>query len=557
MCMEDKVLEIEQNSIESLVKHIQLTDSKNRSLSIADGYYLNSDHITDLIKDSKVINDAYSNSITGAGTENSIESFTNYGYSNDTLNYPLWLCLYNDSWVFKKAIDKPSQDMIKCGFTIHGDEDYTKVYQLYNRYKSDLTHLLMWGALFGGSVGVLQFEGFTDKDYIKPLNKSKIKGARFKIYVTDRWYGGFAKTDKMVTNMKDIDYGKPYYYDITFPNGKTFTVHHSYILRYEHRVAPPLIKNGQLQGWGYAEGAHILNELSRDDQLKSAITSLVNKSLIEVVKMSGMRGVFMGSDKGNEAQLRKRLEMVNWGRNYNSLTFLDKDDEYQQYQLSALQGLADIMEKNMWLIAAALDMPGVLYGELKGGLSADTDAYEHYSDVIEDRCNSYYRPVLNKFLKILFMVAGVEGPVDFDFNPLAAGTKNKQKIETVVALSNMLSTLNDNKIISKYQYGMTIQNFLNKNVINLNIPEEYLNKLKLEEEQEILDSIKELNGKGRNITAPNFDNQTNRTMPVPNMRGNFEEESFDNLESSENSEPVETMSGENINEASSPENREA
>ena len=45
-------------------------------------------------------------------------------------------------------------------------------------------------------------------------------------------------------------------------------------------------------------------------------------------------------------------------------------------------------------------------------------------------------------------------------------------------------------------------------------------------------------------------------MPVPNMRGNFEEESFDNLESSENSEPVETMSGENINEASSPENRE-
>ena len=97
---------------------------------------------------------------------------------------------------------------------------------------------------------------------------------------------------------------------------------------------------------------------------------------------------------------------------------------------------------------------------------------------------------------------------------------------------------------------------MNKNVINLNIPEEYLNKLKLEEEQEILDSIKELNGKGRNITAPNFDNQTNRTMPVPNMRGNFEEESFDNLESSENSEPMETMSGENINEASSPENRE-
>ena len=81
------------------------------------------------------------------------------------------------------------------------------------------------------------------------------------------------------------------------------------MLRYENRTAPQLIKCGQLQGWGYAEGSHILNELSRDDQLKSAITSLVNKSLIEVVKMSGMRGVFMGADKGNEEQLTKRLEI--------------------------------------------------------------------------------------------------------------------------------------------------------------------------------------------------------------------------------------------------------
>ena len=547
--MEDKKLEIEEagNSIYSIVKDIQLSDSIRHSMSIEDSFNLHSDKINELIKDSNVIKDAYSNSFTGAGTDNSIESFTNYGYSNDTLNYPLWLCLYNDSWVFKKAIDKPSQDMIKSGFTLHGNSDYSRIYQLYNRYKSDLTHLLMWGALFGGSVAVFQFEGFTNEDYMKPLNKKRIKNAKFKLYVTDRWYGGFARTDKMVTNMRDIDYGKPYYYDITFPNGKTFTVHHSYVLRYEHRAAPPLIKNGQLQGWGYAEGAHILNELSRDDQLKSAITSLVNKSLIEVVKMSGMRGVFMGSDKGNEAQLRKRLEMVNWGRNYNSLTFLDKDDDYQQYQMSALGGLADIMEKNMWLIAAALDMPGVLYGELKGGLSQDTDAYEHYSDVIEDRCNTYYRPVLNKFLKILFIITDTKGEVDFDFNPLAAGTKNKQKIDTVAALSNVLSNLNSNKVISKYQYGLSIQNFLNKNVIDLNITDEYLNKLKLEEEQEILDSIKDLNNKGRQITPPKFGG--NNTFASPNEFG----EEYNENDITPEPESSEINIGENINEENNPE----
>ena len=508
----------ETDSINSIIKDIQLRDSFKHCSSIEDSFNTHKDSIIKAINDSGIIlNDAYSNSITGAGTNYSIESFTNYGYSNDTLNYPLWLCLYNDSWVFKKAIDKPAQDMVKSGFTLHGESDYSRVYQVYNRYKSDLTHLLMWGALFGGAVAVIQFEGLTDEDYSKAINKSKIKGKKFKLYVTDRWYGGHALTDKMVTNMRDIDYGKPYYYDITFPNGKSFKVHHSYVLRYEHRVAPPLIKNGQLQGWGYAEGAHILNELSRDDQLKSAITSLVNKSLIEVIKMSGMRGVFMGSDKGNEEQLRKRLEMVNWGRNYNSLTFLDKDDEYTQHQMSALSGLAEIMSTNMWLIAAALDMPGVLYGELKGGLSADTDAYEHYSDVIEDRCNTFYRPVLTKFLKIIFIVEGIKGDVDFDFNPLVKNIKNKQKMDAMSNLSNILATLTNNNIISKYQYASSIRDFMNKDIINLPISDEYMNKLKLEEEQEILDAIKELNGKGRKIDEPNFDRAKNVHLAPSNF----------------------------------------
>jgi len=84
--------------------------------------------------------------------------------------------------------------------------------------------------------------------------------------------------------------------------------------------------------------------------LKADITSLINKSLIEVIKMAGMRGVFMGADKENQEQLTKRLEMVNWGRNFNSLTFLDRDDEYQQHDFGGLAGLADLLENNIILL---------------------------------------------------------------------------------------------------------------------------------------------------------------------------------------------------------------
>ena len=463
-----------------------LEDTVNKMLGIANGSVAMKDH--------------YRNTLTATGTADKVQTFSSYGFNNDTLNWPLWLALYNDSWVFRRAIDKPAQDEVNCGFTLHGSEDYSRVYKAYGRYKTDLIRTLMWGALFGGSVAVMMFDTVSDEEMSKPIRLSKIKGARMKLYVTDRWYGVSIVGSDTVQDMRDIDFGKPTMYNIVFADGKMLQVHHSYVLRYEHRTAPQLVKQGQLQGWGYAEGAHILNELSRDDQLKSSITSLVNKSLIEVIKMSGMRGVFMGADKGNEEQLRKRLEMVNWGRSYNSLTFLDKDDEYDQREFSGLTGLAQLLETNMWLISAALEMQGVLYGDLKGGLSQESDALRRYAITIENRCNAYYRPVLQKLLMVLFAMYDIKGSVDFDFNSLVSEELNKEKVEAIGNYSRVLGDLVDKGIISKYQLAMSLQNLMSKDAIDIQFTEENLNRLKLEEQYQILETIKNC-GKGTGHTG--------------------------------------------------------
>lgn len=440
------------------------------------------------------INDRYGNELSATGTPNDrVQSFTNYGYSNDTLNWTLWLSLYNDSWVFRRAIDKPSQDVVNCGFSINGNEDYSLVYKQFERHKSKLIELVMWGSLFGGSVAVMLFDGISDEEMSHPLKKSQIVGKTMRLYVTDRWYGVGENNTQTVTSMKDIDFGTPISYNITFADGHSCTVHHSFILRYEHRIAPRLIKNGQLQGWGYAEGAHILNELSRDDQLKSAITSLVNKSLIEVIKMKGMKGVFMGADKGNEDQLRMRLEMVNWGRTFNSLTFLDTEDDYQQHNFSGVTGLADLMEKNMRLIAAALEMQGVLYGDLDGGFSADTVAMQRYAIVIKNRADTYFRPVLYKFLKIVFIQAGLDDKkISFEFNSINQAQESKEKSDAINAYTRSLVDLVNNGIISKYQMALSMREYINKNQVSIQFDEERLNLLKYEEEMNILKGYKSL-----------------------------------------------------------------
>ena len=437
------------------------------------------------------LNDAYGNKITGTGTDDKIQSFSTYGFESISWNWPLWMALYNDSWVFRRAIDKPAQDMVRSGINLSLDnQKIDEVLSLVKKQRKNLIELIQWGRLFGGSVAIMMFDNLEDEDYAKPIDIAKLRQAKtMSMYVTDRWYG-CVPSEKTVDDMGNtVDYGKPYSYKIMFADGHTITVHHDYVLRYEGRIAPKLLKNGVLQGWGYAEGCHIINELARDDQLKASITSLINKSLIEVIKMPGMRGIFLGADKDNEQQITKRLEMVNWARNYNSLTFLDKDDEYQEHGFGGLGGLSDLLEKNMWLISAALEMQGVLYGDLKQGFSNDTEALERYDETINNLNENYFRPCMHKLLSVIYRWKSIDEQVSFEFGSLIKGKQDKDRIEGIKAFQQLLSGMLQDGVLTLKQYAVAMKNYAEKGIIDLGMTDEDVDKLddKIAEEMEDID----------------------------------------------------------------------
>lgn len=479
-----------KTNLDTLKLLLGFKDNDN-STSLFDNLTKTQQHITDDINSSdivkKTLKDAYGNKITGSGTDDVIKSFTSYGFSNDTLNWSLWLALYNDSWVFRRAIDKPAQDMVRSGIELYSDSDkHKEVLDEIKKHNKSLIELIQWGRLFGGAVAVMMFDNFKDEDYEKPIDVKKLQKSKIMtMYVTDRWYG-CVPSQRTVDDMSDGDYGKPYYYDITFADGHTFRVHHDYVLRYEGRTAPRLVKNGQLQGWGYAEGAHILNELARDDQLKASITSLVNKSLIEVIKMSGMRGLFLGSDTENERQIQKRLEMVNWARNYNSLTFLDKDDDYQEHAFGGIGGLSSLLEQNMWLISAALEMQGVLYGDLKNGFSNDTEALERYDETINNLNENYFRTCMYKLIKIIYIRMGIDEDISFEFGSLVKKQNQSNKLEGIKNFQSLLSGMLNDGVITIKQYAIAMKNYAEKGIIDLGISDKDIDKLDdtMEEEME-------------------------------------------------------------------------
>lgn len=462
------------------------------------------DRIKKQVHDSKAVNDAYGNSLLSIGNKDKVSAFDNYTFTNDTLNWPLWLALYNESWVFRRAIDKPAQDEIRCGITLKNCSKEAEVQRMLKNYYDDLIQLLSWGGLSGGSVAVCLFDNFSEEDYTKPFNSSLVGKAKvLKFYITDRWYGLAPDYDKIVSKMSDSDYGKPKFYNITMTNGKTYRYHHDYVIRYEHRFAPPFIKQGMLQGWGYSEGSHILNELARDEKLKGSIQSLIDKSLIEVIKMSGMRGIFMGADKQNEEQLTKRLEMVNWGRSYNSLTFLDKDDEYEMTGFQGLSGLADLLQQNMWMISSALEMQGILFGDLKGGFSTDVEALERYDETIHNRCESYVRKVHDKLLKYIYTMLHINEKPEFEYNSIFEKRHKQEKLTTTSAVIDICSKLLTDGVISTQQYAKAVRKYMNTETLDFDLTDENIEKLSEEtltmsEDFDISQDTPEINNKVEN-----------------------------------------------------------
>ena len=396
----------------------------------------------------KRITDAYSNPLTLSGLANPLEQMSTLNYNNITLNWWLSLAMYDNSGIFKIAIDTLSQDLIKSGITPNVENVLVKKFlqTTYNKLKPELIYAMKNAQLFGGALGVIMFD--TVNDYSKEPDINLIRKAKkITIRVFDRWQLNPSATK--VTNPLDDDFGMAKYYTVMEDaSGKLTNVHHGYCMRFVLREAPKIIKE-LFSGWGYSTLAHVYTELMKDQQLKYSIVSLINKSLLEVVQMSGMKSLFSAlADPESEAEIETRLEMVNRYRNNNSLIFLDKEDQYSQFSFGGLSGLADLMETNKDDLCAILEESKLLlFGDTKGGLSGNAEAeYVWYQGKISGKQEEYLRRPIAKLLRFIGYMGQMEDQdikeLDFKFNTIIP-EKESDKMERFKAFIESLGQLKE------------------------------------------------------------------------------------------------------------------
>lgn len=378
-----------------------------------------------------------------------------------TFKRELIISIYHGSWIFRRVIDKVSQDMWANGITVTSDMDpqgLTRVYKRLGKTRSDLIYATEQARLFGGAAAIIMVDDGED-DLSKPLRLSNIKkGATIRLKVTDRWTG-IEPSMEVVTNFKNPDYGLPRYYNfyvdavngIPIGDESFIKVHHSRVLRFVNRRAPRLIEQ-RLMGWGISELEHMYQDLMGHENAKALSLSLLNKAVLEIVKVKGMRSLMTGIAAGNtqnQSVLAGQLTAINQFRTSNSLVLLDSEDDYSR-EMSQFTGISDILSQQKSFIAGAAEMPQVLlYGDTKGGLTSDSPAeMEFYAGTILGKQEEMLRPVIDRLLPIIIRAEGMEVPkdLDYEFNTILS-TKQENKQSTLQSIiSSISSLLNDGLI---------------------------------------------------------------------------------------------------------------
>ena len=363
--------------------------------------------------------------------------------------------IYHGSWVFRRIIDKIAQDMWSAGISIEGSidpEGVQRVQKRLSRLRSDLIWATEQARLYGGAASLIMVNDGTD-DLAKPLNLNGIKkGAAIQLWSTDRWWGLSTSSEK-VTNYRSKDFNTPKYYTFNIEDAQSvdssnlnIRVHHSRVLRWVNRRSVRLI-NTLLLGWGISELEHLYQDLMTYENAKGTGGALLDKALLEIVKVEGLRGIMQGLGLGSTAQEQELATQMAGLQNFrmNSTVLLDKDNDYQQF-IASFTGVSELLETYRDVIAGSAEMPKVLlYGDTKGGLTSDSPAeMEFYAQTINGKQEEMLRPVLDKLLPIICASEGIRIPDDFDYNfENIAGITQERKLNLLQGTIQAVTTMVD------------------------------------------------------------------------------------------------------------------
>lgn len=397
---------------------IALSDEATAIISKSDEHLLNS--LSDLCIDIFGGGGSFGNNISGfpsVQTSGAATLFINNRWYLISNMRQLLSQLYVEHGIVQTLVDQPVEDSFRSGYTLKSgqlsDDDREKL--TIADWRLGLTEALKgalkWGRLYGGGAVIV----ITDQDPYLPLDLDAINpDTPLEFRAVDMWELFFGVQNTISTMELDGEIGANLgdhydYYGIR--------LHKSRVYRVNGKEAPSFIRP-RLRGWGMSELERIVRSLNQFMKNQDVIFSLLDEAKVDVYRIKGFNSSLLNT--GGTQATSKRIQLANMLKSFNSALVMDKEDEYDQKQIT-FAGLADVLLQIRQGIAADLKMPMTkIFGISAAGFNSGEDDIENYNSMLESEIRQKARFMHVDLLQIACRKCfGIEiDDLMLEYNPL-------------------------------------------------------------------------------------------------------------------------------------------
>lgn len=400
--------------------------------------------------------------------------------------------LYTDDDICSKIVEALPRAALRSGFAIKIDLDQTEDAVSISRDIDDtmkdlgaakaLRQAWIWGRLYGyGAVFIGADDG---RDIGEPLELERVRSCQFLTVlrrtqlVAETWYDdirspkyGQAETFRIIVPMaassaqgavRGAD-GRPIAPLRTGRKRGEVVVHESRLLAFRGVVTA---RYPALSGtfWDDSVLQRVYEALKQSSSAWMSVAHLMTDASQGVIKLENLIKMLAAN---GEAQLRKRMQMIDIGRSSARALLLDAEKESFERVATSFQGMPDLLDRFMMRIASAASMPvTILFGRSPAGLNAtgESDMRAWYDQVQTERLEELV-PNIEQLTRIV--MATDDGPTQgeildgwcVEFPPLWQDTQSeratafKTRSDALVGLTNAQIILPEEAALSLAHSG--------------------------------------------------------------------------------------------------------
>lgn len=394
----------------------------------------------------------------GWGTASLAEG-TDYEMVRLSNNYWLMLTLYRNSWLARRIVDLPAQDMTRTWPRIVSDIEPDDIKDFDRTVKRTYTQrqirkALKWARLYGGSGALMVIKGHEDI-LDKPLDLDDVNpGSYMGLIPFDRWVGIWPYDSNIGTDFsKPNEFGLPESYRVqSEDSGQGFAVHASRILRFSGPDVPTPELQAQMH-WGISQLELVYEELRKKDNASWSILQLLFRANL-IARIDPNLEQLLSGVGANAAALQRfqaAMQAQNELLSNQSMLIMGKDAEMQAVQYS-FAGIGEAYAQFQMDTAGAAEIPVTrLFGRTITGLGQSNDADErYYEESIAQKQNEELGPAIDQLYPVICMSQFGEVPDDLDYTfPSIRVLTEEDKGEVVTKVATPILAAFDSGVIGR------------------------------------------------------------------------------------------------------------